>query len=420
MKIKHATRVALNIPFYTARVTRAMNRAQSHSQRYYVYQIELDNGVVGYGDCIEVYDVDQLKGHNPFTLMYDDRIGFGPQVAIMDAIGKSVGAPVYALLGRKVRNRCPISWWDIDMPPEDWAAEAKESVKRGYTSFKMKTRPWRDIFQQVDAVGKVVPADYKFDVDFNGFLLNQAKAEVVLQQLEEHPNVGIFESPFYLQLDIPGARKLCERIRKPIVEHYNDACLRANACDGFVIGAGIKETLRHATLAGTFNKPFWLQMVGTGITTAFAMHLGSVLSHARLPYITCHELWEHDLLSERFKVVDGYIEVPNAPGLGIEVDEKALAKYTVKLNDPTPKELYRRKKRILRINWPGEGKKKRVWEFTDEFVYQREFYQGNIPGFERGVSLKVIENDGSSAFKKRHKQLLENERLIDLQFLDHT
>ena len=43
-------------------------------------------------------------------------------------------------------------------------------------------------------------------------------------------------SPFYLQLDIPGARKLCERIRKPIVEHYNDACLQANACDGFVIG----------------------------------------------------------------------------------------------------------------------------------------------------------------------------------------
>ena len=173
-----------------------MNRALAYSERVYVYRNELDNGIVGYGDCLSVHDSDQLIGHNPFTLMQDDRIGFGPQVAILDAVGKSVGAPVHALLGRKVRNRCPISWGDIDMPQEDWAAEAKESLKRGYTSFKMKARPWRDIFQQVETVGKVVPADYKFDLDFNGFLLNEPRAEIVLQQLGEHPNVGIFESPF--------------------------------------------------------------------------------------------------------------------------------------------------------------------------------------------------------------------------------
>ena len=420
MKIKHATRLALNIPFYSARVTRAMNRALAYSERVYVYRIELDNGIVGYGDSLSLHDPDQLKGHNPFTLMHVDSIGFGPQVAILDAVGKSVGAPVHALLGRKVRNRCPISWWDIDMPPEDWVAEAKESLKRGYTSFKMKARPWRDIFQQVEAVGKVVPADYKFDIDFNGFLLNEPWAEIVLQQLGEHPNVGIFESPFYLERDIPGAKILCERIRKPIVEHFNEAYLHANACDGFVIGVGVKETLRQATLVTSFNKPFWLQLVGTGITTAFAMHLGSVLTHARLPYITCHELWKHDLLSERFKVVDGYIEVPEAPGLGIEVDERALAKYTVNRDDPTPTDLYRSKKRIFRITWPGDGKKKRVREFTDEAVYQKEYYQGNLPGFERGVSLEVIENDRSSAFNKRHKQLLESERLTDLELFHHS
>ena len=82
------------------------------------------------------------------------------------------------------------------MPAADWAAEAKESLKRGYTTFKMKARPWRDIIAQTDAVAKVVPTDYQFDVDFNGFLLNQAKAEVILQQLDENINVGIYESPF--------------------------------------------------------------------------------------------------------------------------------------------------------------------------------------------------------------------------------
>ncbi|MFT5090820.1 MAG: hypothetical protein ACI8PG_005201, partial [Planctomycetota bacterium] len=67
---------------------------------------------------------------------------------------------------------------------------------------------------------------------------------------------------------------------------------------------------------------------------------------------------------------------------------------------------YRQQKRILRVVWPGTGKNKRVWEFTDEGHYQREFYAGNIPGFERGVDLEVLEDDKSKAFAKRHAALV--------------
>ena len=56
------------------------------------------------------------------------------------------------------------------MPPQAWMEEAKESIQRGYTSIKLKARPWRDIFDQVHKVGSVVPENYKFDIDFNGFL----------------------------------------------------------------------------------------------------------------------------------------------------------------------------------------------------------------------------------------------------------
>jgi hypothetical protein len=91
----------------------------------------------------------------------------------------------------------------------------------------------------------------------------------------------------------------------------------------------------------------------------------------------------------------------------VEVDEKALKKYQVDAGAPTPTQLYRNKKRILRISWSGGGNKKRVWEFTHESAYQQQFYQGNIPGFTRGVSLQVIENDGSAGFKKSHAKLLD-------------
>ncbi len=408
MKIAHAERISLNIPFYADHVSRAMHRALTHGERVHVCRVETDTGVVGYGDCHGGnWDPKNLIGQNPFAIMHNDAIGFGPQLAVLDACGKAEGVPVHALLGKKLRPRCPISWWDIDMPPADWAAEAKESVRRGYTSFKMKARPWRDIIDQVETVGEVVPADYKFDVDFNGFLLNPARAELILQQLDNHPNVGMYESPFYLGLDVTGARILRERVRKPIVEHFNEPVLHAHCSDGFVIGGGASEVRRQAALAASFNKPFWLQLVGAGLTTAFAVHLGSILSHAQLPYITCHELWQHDLLKKRLEVVDGYIQVSDGPGLGVEVDEKAIAKYRVDENEPTPQQLYNQKKRILRVSWPGAGKQQRVLEFTSERVYYPTFGQGSIPGFERGVNLEIIEDDRSASFKKAHQKLVE-------------
>lgn len=408
MKIVHAERIALNLPFYCERVARAMHRAQTHDERVYVYRIESDKGLVGYGDCQGgASPVEGLIGQNPAAIMWDDRLGFGPQLALFDLVGQDLGVPIHALLGTQVRERCPFSWWEIDMSPADWTAEARESVRRGYTCFKMKARPWRDIVDQTDAVARAVPADYRFDVDFNGFLLNQARAEIVLQQLDENPHVGMYESPFYLAQDLEGARLLRERVRKPIVEHFQDLLLHAHCCDGFVIGGGTSSTLRAGILAAAFNKPFWLQLVGTGITAAYAAHLGAVLTHAQLPYITCHELWEHDLLAERLKVVDGYIAVPDRPGLGVAVDERAIERYRVDEREPTPRTRYHQQRRILRITWPGAGKKKRVWEFTAEEIYQRAFYRGNLPGFERGVELEVIEDDGSPAFRRQHARLRE-------------
>jgi L-alanine-DL-glutamate epimerase-like enolase superfamily enzyme len=408
IKISSAECIPLNIPFRNSRVMRAMQRALTAQERVYVYRIRLDDGTVGYGDETVPHCVDHLVGQNPLTLMHDDRSGFGPQVAILDAVGRATGVPVHALLGVRLRSHCPISWWAIDMPAADWVAEAKESMRRGYTSFKMKARPWFDILAQVAAVGEVVPADYKFDIDFNGFLRNPATAEVLLQDLDQHPNVGIYESPFHLFRDLDGARLLRQRVCKPIVEHFRDEYLEAHCTDGFVVyGGGPTSIRRAATLAAAFNKPFWLQLVGAGITTAFAIQMGAVLSHAQLPSITISEVWQHDLLARHLQVENGYIAVSDEPGLGVEVDEGAIERYRVAAADPTPTALYRRNKRILRISWPGSEREKRVWDFTDEAIYQPIFYAGNIPGFARGVGLEVIEDDNSAGFRRAHAKLVE-------------
>ena len=83
--------------------------------------------------------------------------------------------------------------------------------------------------------------------------------------------------------------------------------------------------------------------------TAFTVHLGAVLSHAQWPAITCHDLWMDDLLMERLEVQDGYIRVPEGPGLGVEVDEEAIERYRVEPGTPSPKQQYLAQRRVLRI-----------------------------------------------------------------------
>ena len=137
-------------------------------------------------------------------------------------------------------------------------------------------------------------------------------------------------------------------------------------------------------------------MVDTGITTAYAAHVGSVLLHAQLPSITCFELFESTLLKGGIEVVNGYMEVPDGPGLGVEVDESALEQYRVEVG-------------FLVVSWPGGGDGRREWRFTDEKVYQFAFYKGNLPGFQDGINLTVVEDDGSDAFAREHAAILARE-----------
>lgn len=392
LSIKHIETITLNVPFYCDRVSRHMHRAATHGERVCVYRVELSNGVIGYGENLsdESGNIERLIGKNPFACMHDDGVGFGIQMSLYDAVGKTVGVSVSELIGPKVREKCPISWWDIDMPPEDWVAEVQESVKRGYTSAKLKARPWRDIFAQVDAVGNAVPADYKLDIDFNGFLLTADNAIPVLQRLDKHPNVAIYESPFYLGTDIEGAARLQEAVEKRIVEHYNESCLHARCCGGFVVGGSVNSLLRTNALCASFGQPFWLQMVGTGITTAYCVHLGAVLSQAELPAITCHELWESDLLENRLEVVEGTIHVPDSPGLGVSVDEDALATYQVDKSAPTPQQLFHQTDYTCRVHIPNADGGETVHDFSGEGEYYPAFSEGKYPGFVPGVWMEVV------------------------------
>jgi L-alanine-DL-glutamate epimerase-like enolase superfamily enzyme len=361
--------------------------------------------LVGYGETILHYTwgrvpdeaVDRVKGRNPAEFLGDDTLGAGLQMALYDLVGKVLGVPAYRLFNLpRVRAWCPISWWNIDMSPEAFAAEAAEAVARGYTSHKIKARPWWDIEEQVEAISAATPPHYHLDLDWNQMLLNAGNAAPVLSKLDAYERVHIYESPI-MQRDVEGLRRLRHLTTRPIALHFGNppfrTVVREEACDGFVVGGGVSRVLAQAALAAEFDKPFWLQMVGTGLTTAMSLQLGAVLPMAQWPAVNCLNIYSDDLLAEPLEIVGGYARVPDGPGLGIEIDEAALVAYKM---DP-PYELPW-PRLLLSVTWPGGC----VRHYAGLRQLRDDAQAGNIPAQERGVRTEVRTDDGSAEWAEMY------------------
>lgn len=339
MKITDVERIIVDVPF-TPRQQIITARTVYNWSILELCRVTTDTGLVGWGETVVHYTharvtdqaVARVMGRSPADLMYDDSLGAGLQMALYDVVGKALDVPCYKLMGGKVRDWVPISWWSNEASPEEWAGEAGDAVESGYTSIKLKQRPWRDIVAQMEAVTAVVPPYFKLDLDANGSMQNAAAAMPIMKKLEQFDNVAMFETPIP-QHDIMGNRQLRQVICRPIAMHFGTppytTVIREEVCDGFVIGGGASQVLREGALSAAANMPFWLQLVGAGLTTTWSAHLGAALSHASWPAINCTNLYSHQLLKQPIEVVGGFHRVPDGPGLGIEMDEEAMTRFAV-------------------------------------------------------------------------------------------
>ena len=250
--------------------------------------------MVGWGETIPNYtwarvsdDIEErIVGREAGDLLWEDGLGAGVQIALFDAVGKALNTPAYRLLGTKVREWCPLSWWAMDMPPKDWAQQCVDAAEQGYMSSKLKARTWYDLHAAISAIIEDVPSQFKLDLDFNATLANAANAVEFLKTLERYEQVAMIESPIP-QGDVAGNKQIRQRINRPVAMHYGSppilTTLHEDVADGFVICAGAHRLLKQATVCEEANKPFWLQLVGTGITTTWAAHLGAVCTQAKWP-----------------------------------------------------------------------------------------------------------------------------------------
>lgn len=405
--IERIDRYPVEIPFREV-PRRNLRRELPHWKYFEIFEIELGCGAVGYGEemlyyggkVVDTETVDRTLGTNALEGLFDDSLGSGIQIALFDAVGRALDVPAHRLLGQETRDRTPLSWWCIDMPATDLVAEAERALAAGYTSLKVKGRPWFDIREQIAALEEAMPDWFDVDIDFNTTLLTAEKALPVLRELEESPLVSHFEGPIP-QEDVDGNYRLSRELDTPIVLHYGRpeplTTVRTDLCDGFVLGGKANAVRKRGAVAAMADLPLWLQLVGTGITAAFSLHMGGVLEAASWPAVNCHQIYEHTLLTDLIDVEDGYADVPDEPGLSYDVDMDAVREYEIELpaERPSPP-------RLIETEWT-DGRRLYIAPEGLNAHLNHACEPGAIPYFETGVETRLIP-EGTDEFEQYYEQ----------------
>lgn len=412
-RITDVERIVVKIPF-RENVAKWFSISANHCQVIEVIRVLTDDpDVIGYGETMINYvavthrvndeGINRVIGKPLGEFLTDETLGAGLQMALYDAVGKATGMPVHKLFGKSVvRQWCPVSWWNMEAPPDVLAEEAKLAVQAGYMAHKIKARPWFDIYEQVRQISAVTPLGYAIDIDWNCQLNQPANAVPILEELSRQERVGLFEDPVS-RTDIVGQRAVRERASRPVATHFVEELfveqMRANAVDGYVVDGSINRVLNIGTLLAAHTKGAFLQLCGSGITVALSLQLGAVLSQAHWPYVSMVTSFTEDLLATPLEIKGGYAKVPSGPGLGIDVDDKALDR--LRINPPYDLILPRR---IYTFNI-GDGRSKKY--ATVAQIWADTQVQGNVPHQPRGSSLEILDDDGSKTFEHLYAKALQ-------------
>ena len=305
----------------------------------YIIKMHTDEGIVGIGETNRfnaptVHDlIPTWIGKDPLAVNIAE-VDWPFNHALYDIVGKALNVPAYRLMGGKYRDRIPVSYWSPPMPAAETAAESEAAAKRGFTSHKLKARSW-NIVETADLIGRAAGSQMGIVADPNTQFGSVATAARLAQQLEPY-NVVCFEDPISRD-DWVQWRLLRQRTDMPLAPHLGRpadvlGALKAEAADLFNIGGNFANSSRCAQLAESAGLPVWLQVSGlcTGVAAAYAAHAGAAIRNATLPGDTLHFLKVDDLLVDSpIDPVDGHIPVPEGPGLGVVLDEKAIERYRI-------------------------------------------------------------------------------------------
>ena len=280
----------------------------------------------------------------------------GIEIALWDILGKHLGVPVWRLLGGKVRDRVGVYthlglgdmhavYESMEVTP--LVERAREVVELGYTAFKAVFIPYTHFhapLPEIDKVSRLMEAlrtavgeNIEIMVDFHGRPASASAALSYVRALE--PSRPMFIEEPLSPGDTLGLKALSQHSSVPLatgerlVERSEfSALLSAGAvsiiqpdichCGGLLEA---KKIAAQADAVGVGLAPH--NPLGP-IAGVAALHFAvSTPNHVIQEEMVGAVPWYFDVVRGPIRRVDGFWQVPDAPGLGLEVDEAECARH---------------------------------------------------------------------------------------------
>ena len=256
----------------------------------------------------------------------------GVDIALWDLLGKSLNAPVHALLGGATRPTLPVyaSLMRYDSP-KDVAGTCKSFVAQGFTMLKLHQTDVASVRAAREAVGPSV--DLMLDVNCPW---TPAEAIGMARALAPY-RLFWFEEPVWPPEDYTGLAEVARATDTPIALGENESTLygfreivERRAGDilqpSVTKVGGITEFKKIAALAQAANLPIAPHSFYFGPGLAATLHVAAALGGAMPVEFPTGE-HETSFLARPIEARDGHVQVPTGPGLGVETNEEAIRRH---------------------------------------------------------------------------------------------
>ncbi|HYM71381.1 MAG TPA: mandelate racemase/muconate lactonizing enzyme family protein [Stellaceae bacterium] len=271
-------------------------------------------------------------------------------IALWDLKGRHLGLPVSRLIGGPLRTRVEAYATGFYRkrggdPFAYLVEEARERVASGFTGIKLKLGfGMDDDIRLCHAVRRAIGDKPAIMIDANHAY--DATGAIALGRRIEALNIAWFEEPVPPE-DLAGYREVKAALAIPIaggeaeftrwgfrpliVERLVDILQPDTAAAG-----GISETKKIADMANAFGVRVNPHVWGTGVALAASLQLIACLPHNPPGLHPIEPLLEFDqsehpirmaVITEPIVQRDGWVAIPEGPGIGVEIDRAALAKF---------------------------------------------------------------------------------------------
>ena len=349
--------------------------ANAGLRNYLFVRLTTDTGLTGIGEAslewqeravevlLQEWVASRIVGRDPFDIeavvggmIRDQYQGgatimtaiSGAEIAMWDIVAKACGQPVYKLLGGQVRPSLQAyanGWYGGCRTPADFAGRARAVAARGYSALKFDPfgTAWKNLVPQAEAEALAIIDSVAGAVGPAIGLISSSRQAGNAGRDPLHPKTRRVHILFCEEPVAPENLSCCARLRRPqcristgerlytVADFYRLAALRA--CDIVQMDVahcgGLWVAKKIAAIAAAQDMGVSPHCSIGPVAFAAAIHFAYSTPNMLLQesFAEFDVDWRNDLVGGWNPLANGALALPQGPGLGIDIDEAAIAAH---------------------------------------------------------------------------------------------